>query len=91
MGKLMKTSIGNSTRIRIPREMLEKSGLEDEVELKATLSEIQITQAKNKNGGVKPWAAASEASFAKDWLRPDEDIAWADYQSEMYPGTVSVF
>jgi len=43
--------------------------------------EIKITPAK-KDKKVNEFAIASEASFAKDWLRPEEEEAWKSYQSD---------
>ncbi len=75
-------SIGNSRGVRIPKLLLEESGVNDEVELKAKKGEIKIVPAKKRKGVDNPLAAASEATFAKDWLRPEEEEAWLVYQSE---------
>lgn len=74
-------SIGNSKGIRIPKVLLEESGVSDEVELKAKKGEIKIIPIRRRKKANNPLAAASESSFAKDWLRPEEEEAWAVYQS----------
>ncbi|HVF69766.1 MAG TPA: hypothetical protein VNA13_04355 [Xanthomonadales bacterium] len=73
-------SIGNSKGVRIPKVLLEESGLGKDVELKVKKGEIRIVPAKKKKRGknIDPWTLASEAAFAKDWLRPEEDEAWKD-------------
>lgn len=56
----MKTQIvriGNSQGIRIPREMLEQSGLEGEVEITVQEGALVIRAAKKARAG---WAAAFE-------------------------------
>ncbi len=75
-------SIGNSRGIRIPKLLLEESGVSGEVELKAKKGEIKIVPLKRQKKANNPLAAASENSFAKDWLRPEEEEAWAVYQSD---------
>ena len=73
-------SIGNSKGIRIPKLLLEESGLDKDVELRVKKGEIKITPVKKKKLSVSPLAVASEAVLAKDWLRPEEEDAWAVYQ-----------
>lgn len=78
----MKTTvitIGNSKGVRIPKVMLEESGLGKNVELEVKKGEIKITPAKPATSS-DTFAALSEKSFAKDWLRPEEESAWAAYQ-----------
>lgn len=74
-------SIGNSRGIRIPKPLLSESGLGNEVELQVKKGEIKITPVRKKSYN-DPLAAASNASFAKDWLRPEEEKAWKAYQSD---------
>lgn len=74
-------AIGNSKGIRIPKLLLEESGLDKEVELHVKPGEVRITSAKSKKRSINPLSLASEAALAKDWLRPEEDEAWAIYQS----------
>lgn len=71
-------SIGNSKGIRIPKILLEESGLEKDVELKVKKGEIKIVPAKKKKRVIDPITLASEAALSKDWLRPEEDEAWKD-------------
>lgn len=79
-------SVGNSKGIRIPKPLLDESGLGKEVELKVKKGEIKIVAAKKKNvkkkTGIDPFLLATEKVFAKDWLKPEEEEAWAPYQSE---------
>ncbi len=76
----MKTNIipiGNSRGIRIPKPLLEESGLFDEVELKVKKGEIRIV-ASPKTNESSDIARLSQAALAKDWNRPEEDEAWTD-------------
>jgi antitoxin component of MazEF toxin-antitoxin module len=72
--------IGNSKGVRLPKEALILSGIEKDIEIKVKRGEIKIIPNKNPET-VNIFAAASEASFAKDWLRPEEEDAWKIYQS----------
>jgi len=74
-------TIGNSKGIRIPKPLLEESGLGKEVEIKAKPGEIKIVPAKNK----KTKRALNEEyvlslSSLSDWNSPEEDQAWAHLQ-----------
>ena len=72
-------SVGNSKGIRIPKVLLEESGIRDEVEIKAKKGEIRIVPIKKRKLKViDPITLASEAVLAKDWLRIAEDRAWKD-------------
>ncbi len=70
--------IGNSKGIRIPKALLDETKLGPEVELTVRGNEIIITKP-----GVKPYvnpeAFLSQQAFS-DWLRPEEDEAWAYLQ-----------
>jgi antitoxin component of MazEF toxin-antitoxin module len=75
----MKTSIitiGNSRGVRIPKPLLEESGLTGSVDIKAVKGEIKIVAAKT-NSKISETMLLSEKVLAKDWLRPEEDEAWA--------------
>ena len=72
-------TIGNSKGIRIPKPLLKESGIEREVEISVKPGEIKVVPVKG-TGRVNDFALASEASLAKDWLRPEEDEAWKTYQ-----------
>jgi antitoxin component of MazEF toxin-antitoxin module len=72
--------IGNSRGVRLPKEVLILSGIQKDIEIKVKRGEIKITPVKNTQNSPE-FAMASEASFAKDWLRPEEDEAWKIYQS----------
>ena len=66
-------SIGNSKGIRIPKVLLQESGLEGKVEIKAKDGEIKIMSIP------KPLSATAQISqqvLAQDWDKPEEDEAW---------------
>jgi antitoxin component of MazEF toxin-antitoxin module len=71
-------SIGNSKGIRIPKPMLEESGLGDEVELTVKKGEIKIVKAKNSSKSST--LLLSEKVLATDWDRDEEDKAWESLQ-----------
>ncbi len=73
-------SIGNSKGIRIPKLLLEESGLGVDVELQVKKGEIKITPLKKQMKPDLSFAKASEEAFAKDWLRLEEEEAWKVYQ-----------
>lgn len=73
--------IGNSKGVRLPREVLILSGIKKDIEIKVKRGEIKILPKKNVKN-INEFAIASEASFAKDWLRPEEEEAWKIYQSD---------
>ena len=68
-------SIGNSKGVRIPKPLLETSGLDGSVELKVKRGEIRIVAAKPDISPLDT-ALASEKALSKDWLRSEEDEAW---------------
>lgn len=72
-------SIGNSKGIRIPKPLLEESGLEDRVEMKVKKGEIRIVPAEKRSKSVSEAASLSEKSLS-DWNKKEEDEAWADLQ-----------
>ncbi|OGM20327.1 hypothetical protein A2714_04755 [Candidatus Woesebacteria bacterium RIFCSPHIGHO2_01_FULL_38_9] len=69
-------SIGNSRGIRIPKILLDESGLDNEVELEVKKGEIRIIPAKLKESIVNDTLLLSEKSLGTDWDRPEEDEAW---------------
>lgn len=73
-------SIGNSRGIRIPKILLDESGLDNEVELEVKKGEIRIVPAKMKNNTAKDTLLLSEKSLGTDWDRPEEDEAWKTLQ-----------
>ncbi len=73
-------TIGNSKGIRIPKPLLRESGISKYVNITVKKGEIKIVPIMD-DGGLNEFAKASEKSFAKDWLRPEEDEAWKVYQS----------
>lgn len=78
----MKTSlvpIGNSKGIRIPKVLLEESGIDKDVEIKASkgmLKIIAIKQTPVKRANET--TLLSENVLRKDWDRAEEDEAWAN-------------
>lgn len=81
----MKTSIitiGNSKGVRIPKPLLEESGLTGEVELKAVKGEIKIIPVPKSNKIKKSLNEEYILSLSSlsDWDSPEEDKAWAHLQ-----------
>lgn len=74
-------TIGNSKGIRIPKPILQESGIDVDVDITVKKGEIRIVPIR-KTPDVDEFTKAAEATFAKDWLRPEEDAAWAVYQSD---------
>jgi antitoxin component of MazEF toxin-antitoxin module len=75
-------TIGNSKGIRIPKPLLEESGLSGTVELKAVKGEIKIISAP-KTGKAKKTLNEEyvlSLSSLSDWDSPEEDKAWAHLQ-----------
>ena len=75
-------TIGNSKGIRIPKPLLEESGLVGMVELKAKKGEIKIKAIPTK---TKPSKVLNEEYLLSlsglcDWDTPEEDAAWAHLQ-----------
>lgn len=80
----MKTTIitiGNSKGIRIPKPLLKESGIDKDVDISVKKGEIKIVPIAAPTK-TDYFAKASEAAFAKDWLRPEEEEAWKTYQSD---------
>lgn len=80
--------VGNSKGVRIPKELLIKSGLSGDVELKAKPGEIRIVatpkakysaEAKKIKAMMRAYGP-SYSALARDWDRPEEDAAWASLQ-----------
>ena len=69
-------TIGNSKGVRIPKPLLKESGLSGEVDIKATKGKISIVAASPKPK-TSETSILSERVLARDWLRPEEDKAWA--------------
>lgn len=69
-------NIGNSKGVRIPKPLLKESGLGKDVNIIAKDGEIRIVAAKPTKK-ISETALLSERVLAKDWLRPEEDKAWA--------------
>lgn len=65
-------AIGNSQGIRIPKILLEQSGLGTEVELEVSPGELKILPRRNEH----QLAQMSQDSLAVDWDKPEEDEAW---------------
>jgi antitoxin MazE len=69
-------TIGNSKGVRIPKPLLKESGLTGEVDIRASKGKISIVAARPKPK-LSDTALMSEKVLARDWLRPEEDKAWA--------------
>ncbi|MEI9914404.1 MAG: hypothetical protein WDN66_05545 [Candidatus Saccharibacteria bacterium] len=69
-------TIGNSQGVRIPKPLLKESGLSGEVDIQATRGKISIVAARSKPK-ISETTLLSERILARDWLRPEEDKAWA--------------
>ncbi|MDB5178241.1 MAG: SpoVT/AbrB protein [Patescibacteria group bacterium] len=68
------TKIGNSRGIRLPKALIEQSGLKDEVELIARDGEILIANIRKPREG---WAEAMEAAYQRGELElTEEDHEW---------------
>lgn len=78
--KAIIVKVGNSKGVRIPKELLIKSGLERDVELSAKPGEIRIIRVRQTAPAVNEEALLSEATLS-DWLSPEEDEAWKSLQS----------
>jgi antitoxin component of MazEF toxin-antitoxin module len=70
--------IGNSRGIRIPKVMLEESGIDKNVDIKVTRDGLKITAVKTVSRPVSETLVLSQKTLAKDWDRPEEDAAWAN-------------
>lgn len=77
-GKII--SIGNSKGVRIPKPLLEESGLLYEVEIKVKKGEIKIVAPARSKFNTET-AIMSERVLEKDWNKKEEDVAWASLQS----------
>ena len=75
-------TIGNSKGIRIPKPLLEESGLIGTVELKAVKGEIKIIAAPKVPKRKKPLNEEYILSLSSlsNWDTPEEDEAWAHLQ-----------
>ncbi len=74
-------AIGNSRGIRIPKPLLNESGLGEQVELQVKKGEIKIVAVSEKS---RPITTAelllSEKTLSTDWNKPEEDEAWKSLQ-----------
>lgn len=73
-------SIGNSKGIRIPKPLLEESGLLDNVEIKLVKDGLKITPVKKRQPKISYTLLLSQQTLAKEWDTPEEDAAWAFLQ-----------
>lgn len=73
-------AIGNSRGVRIPKPLINESGLGDQVELQVKKGEIRIIAAPKKDISVAATLLLSEKLLETDWNRPEEDAAWANLQ-----------
>ena len=73
-------TIGNSKGIRIPKPILEESGLIDDVEIKILKDGLKITPVKKKRAKMSETLLMSEQALAREWDTAEEDKAWAFLQ-----------
>ena len=73
--------VGKSRGVRIPKPLLDLSGLKEEVELKVKKGEIRIVRAPNKAKTNVETTLLSEKALS-DWNRPEEEKAWESLQQE---------
>jgi antitoxin MazE len=73
-------NIGNSKGVRIPKPLLEESGLIDNVEIKLVKDGLKITPVKKKEPKISDTLLMSQQALAKEWDTPEEDEAWAFLQ-----------
>lgn len=75
-------TIGNSRGIRIPKPLLEESGLDNEVEITVKRGEIRIVASKKspKKKQLLNEEYVLSLSSLSDWNKPEEDKAWAHLQ-----------
>lgn len=81
--KISIIKIGNSRGVRIPKHILEESGLSEAVEIKAKKGEIRISALSpdpDKTITYNPEYLLSRGALAKEWDTPEEDAAWAHLQ-----------
>ncbi|NIV92310.1 AbrB/MazE/SpoVT family DNA-binding domain-containing protein [candidate division KSB1 bacterium] len=69
--------IGNSQGIRIPKLLLEQSGLSDEVELKVKQEEIIITPVKKTRQG---WEDAFRKMAEQGDDKLDDQSSWDEHE-----------
>lgn len=72
--------IGNSRGVRIPKLLINESGLGNQVELQAKKGEIKIIAAPVISSSMSVPLLLSEEVLAIDWNQPEEDEAWASLQ-----------
>lgn len=68
-------SIGNSQGIRIPKLMLEMSGIVSDVEIQVKPGELKIVPIAPKQEEAET-LKLSEKVLSQDWNRAEEDEAW---------------
>ncbi len=73
--------IGNSCGVKIPKPLLNKSGLGNKVGLLEKKGEIKIVPAPVKKiDSAKDTLLMSEKSLGADWNKPEEDKEWESLQ-----------
>ena len=70
-------AIGNSKGVRIPKALLEESGIDKEVELKLTKNGIKIVPVKYSPDTTEAMMV-SETAFRESWISLKKDKAWQD-------------
>ncbi|MBI2268129.1 MAG: hypothetical protein HYU80_01620 [Candidatus Blackburnbacteria bacterium] len=72
--------IGNSRGVRIPKPLLNESGLGNDVEIQVKKGEIRIIAAPKKKSPANDILLLAEKTLGADWNKPEEDKAWASLQ-----------
>lgn len=73
--------IGNSRGVRLPKAMLEQSGIDKNVKISVVNGEIHIVASEPEHKvKISETMLLSQKALAKDWLRPEEDEAWKHLQ-----------
>ena len=66
--------------MRIPKLLINESGLGDQVELQVKKGEIRIIAVPIKDTSVVATQLLSEKILGADWNRPEEDNVWESLQ-----------
>ncbi len=70
-------SIGKSKGVRIPKVLLDETGIVEDVEIRVMSGTLRISPVTPSTVKTGDTALLSERVLSRDWLRPEEDKAWA--------------
>ncbi len=68
--------IGNSRGIRIPKVMLQESGIDKNIEIKIVHDGLKITPQKEPKKILSETTLLSQKVLTRDWDNAEEDKAW---------------